>query len=161
MKLEIMAIPLTQGLYALVDGEDYEELNRYKWCASKTSQNYYASRRIKQNNKITSQLMHRQILNNPKGMEIDHRNRCGLDNRKNNLRICSCSENHQNTTGKTNKTSIYKGVCWNKRHKQWYAQITHNQKTYYLGHFDNEVRVALAYDKKAKELQGEFICPNF
>lgn len=163
MILDIMAIPLSRGLLALVDGEDHEWLNQWKWWALKVKNKYYAVRTqwLKVEKRYITILMHRQIMNTPKGMETDHISRCCLDNRKSNLRVCTSSENHRNTTGKVNKTSTYKGVCWNKKHKQWCANITHNKKTYYLGHFSNEAKAAKAYDKKAKELFGEFACLNF
>jgi len=87
--LAIMAIPLTQGLFALVDGINYERLICYKWYALKSKNTYYAVRHSK-NHVI---YMHREILQTSSNKQSDHRNHCGLDNRLDNLRICSCGEN--------------------------------------------------------------------
>lgn len=105
--------------------------------------------------------MHRAILNVPKGYKTDHRNHNGLDNRKQNLRIATNSENQQNQKIRKNGTSQYKGVSWNSKHKLWYAQIKLNNKVKWLGDYKNEIEAAKAYDEAAKELFGEFALTNF
>ena len=160
--LDIMAIPLTRGLYALVDGEDYEELSKHKWCAVKHGKNYYAVRgKTIGNKKLKSIYMHQQILNTKKGDEIDHHNRCGLDNRKNNIRFCTRAQNNQNRTPSKNKSSKYKGVHWSKQHKKWRPRIYINKKQICFGLFDCEIEAAKMYDIKAKELFKEFANTNF
>lgn len=155
-------IPLTQGKFAIVDDEDYEWLNQWKWCADKIGKTYYAVRTI--NHKLGKQmiLMHRQILRLTKGdgKLTDHRNHNGLNNRKCNLRICTHNQNHQNRR-KPRTLNRYKGVSWHKPSKRWCAHIIHNKKYIHLGYFDNEIKAAKTYDKKAKELFGEFACLNF
>lgn len=91
-------IPLTRGLFAIVDDEDFEEINKHKWFAqrySKSSYLCYAARR----ESITFRLilMHRQIMKTPKGMDCDHINHNTLDNQKSNLRNCTHKENLMNT----------------------------------------------------------------
>ena len=78
-------IPLTQGKYAIVDDEDFDELSKHKWCLMFTKGRSYAVRRPSENLTI---LMHRFILNPPKQMDTDHKNGDGLDNRRSNLRAC-------------------------------------------------------------------------
>ena len=75
-------ILLTQGKVALVDDEDFEKLNRYKWYAMQTKQNWYSVRNIRINNKQTLVCMHREIINAPINKQVDHINGNGLDNQK-------------------------------------------------------------------------------
>jgi len=146
-------IKLTQGYEAIVDDADFEYLNQFKWCAHKKSETViYVVR--KENKKMIS--MHREIMGFPKDM-VDHRNHNTLDNRRENLRVANNFQNQQNRN-KVNKTttSKYKGVCLFKRDGTWKAQIRHNGKCLFLGYYDTELEAKNAYDKKAKELFGEF-----
>ncbi len=156
--LDIMAIPLSQGLYALVDGKNYEWLMQWKWFLHKGHSTDYARRHgIPRGKKI---YMHRQIMNPPKGILIDHKNDTGLDNRESNLRECNSSQNIANSRGRKKKTSLFKGVSWNKRDCKWEAFIGYNKKKIRLGMFAQEKDAAKAYDNKAKELYGDFARKN-
>lgn len=152
-------IPLSQGKVALVDDEDFERINQFKWCAAKNCNAYYAVRNT-YNPKIRI-IMHRVILNAKKGDEIDHRNGNGLDNRKDNLRFCTPSQNHQNRRLMKGGTSKYKGVDWFKREKKWRSKIVVNKKAIYLGLFDSEIEAACVYDTAASRYFGEFARFNF
>jgi hypothetical protein len=154
-------IPLTQGKVALVDDEDFEELNQFKWCANKMGKTFYAERGYRCSGKSKTELMHRQILNAPSGMEVDHINHNTLDNRRENIRICTLMQNRRNRKRTIGGSSRFKGVSWNKEIKKWTAQIGMNEKIVYLGAFTNEEDAAHARDKKEKELFGEFACLNF
>ena len=151
-------IPLTQGQVAIVDDEDFDWLNQYKWHAEKMRGRYYAARYLKGNKKM---LMHREIMNAPKGVIIDHINGSSLENRRKNLRPCTIKENQRNRVSQKNSSSRFKGVCWHKNRKKWQAEIRCEDKFIYLGSFDNEIEAAKAYDKKAKELFGDFAKTNF
>lgn len=162
MTLEIMPIPLTQGLFALVDGKDFEQLSKYKWYATKAQNTYRAIRHTSSKlGKRKTIYMHREILNAPPEVDVDHRNHCGLDNRNTNIRICTRSQNNQNQEAMRGETSKYKGVYWHKKAQKWHSQIKYNKKKIYLGLFNNEIKAAIAYDNKAKELFGEFAKTNF
>ena len=94
-------IQLTQGKVALVDDDDFKLLGQWIWCACKQKNIYYAIATSFANKPYgqktcSSQMMHRIIMNAPKGMDVDHINHDGLDNRKENLRICTVSENGMN-----------------------------------------------------------------
>jgi len=106
--------------------------------------------------------MHREILELKKGdgKYGDHINHNTLDNRKNELRVCTQSQNNMNSRKRKNCTSIYKGVCWKKQFMRWDSYIMVNQKQIYIGRFKSEKMAALAYNKKAKELFGEFAYLN-
>ena len=157
-------IKLTQNQYALVDDEDFDELNQYKWtaCYNKCIKGYYALRHIRlKNGKQITILMYRVIMNTPKGMHTDHSNHNPLDNRKVNLRICTRSQNQQNRVQHKNMTSKYKGVYWSKTHKKWSVRIKINKKQIHLGYFDSEIDAGKVYDKVAVKYFGEFACTNF
>jgi len=144
-------IPLPNGIYALVDEEDYERVSQYNWNCD--------GRGYVSNNTVGK--LHRFIMNitDPK-IKIDHKFHNKLDNRKSQLRICTHAENMRNT--RSNKgTSKYKGVNWFRASKKWCAEITYNRKNIKIGYFDNEKDAARAYDAKAKELHKEFAHLNF
>ena len=107
--------------------------------------------------------MHRLITNAPKGLMVDHINHNGLDNRRKNLRLCTVSQNNRNRRPITrpNKGSKYKGVTFDKKRNLFKAEIQHNKKKYFLGRFKSQIKAAQAYDKKARELFGEFAYLNF
>lgn len=157
-------IPLTKGRYgafvALVDDADYEWLNQHKWYAGKRRQSWYAYRGTEENgHKIA---MHQMILRTPKGMKTDHRNGDGLDNRRENIRICTNTENVRNQrTQQRQKSSVFKGVHWCATYKRWVSKIKVNHRRIYLGRFHNEVEAALAYDVGALKYHKEFAKFNF
>ena len=156
-------IPLTQGKFAIVDDEDYDYLMQWKWQARKSHRTYYAVRTCYcfPPNKATRHTirMHRVIMDVPQGKETDHINHDGLDNRKQNIRVCTRVENGRNQRPRKNTSSRYKGVSVFET--QWRAQIGHNGKKKHIGLYRSEVDAAKAYDKEAKRLFGEFAYVNF
>lgn len=152
-------IPLTQGKFAIVDAEDYDLLAKYKWYCQRSGNRFYALRRNPQRQTRTT--MHRQILHAPEGLFVDHIDGDGLNNRKSNLRLCSAAQNAWNRRPDRHCYSGYKGVTWSKNHKKWHAHITKAGKGMYLGHFDDQLEAALAYDRKAEQLFREFAYLNF
>ncbi len=159
-------IKLTQRKYALVDDEDFEYLNQFKWFAIKNGHTFYAARSVWLRNELKEiqSLMHREIIHTPKGKMTAHLDGNGLNNRKYNMRVCSNKENQQNRQTVRGK-SKYKGVYLHKQKDRqkvyfyWSAQIK-GDKEMHLGSFKTEKEAALAYNKKAKELFGEFAYLN-
>ena len=101
--------------------------------------------------------MHREIMGRPKGLQVDHRNRKRLDNRRENLRTATNSQNQYNKNKTKSKTSsIYKGVTYIKSTGKWRAQIMVSRKNIALGEYDEEIEAAKAYDEGAKKYHGEF-----
>jgi hypothetical protein len=150
-------IPLVYGGFAIVDADDYERLVKYKWYCYYLGSSSYAYRTVG-NTRI---LMHREILNAPKGMVVDHKDGNGLNNRKRNLRLCTPTQNLLNRRPTLGSSSKYKGVCRDKSRRRWLARIGFNNKDIHLGRFDNEIEAAKAYDRMAKKLFGEFAYLNF
>ncbi len=157
-------IELSQGKFALVDDGDCKWLSQWKWSAQKSNRKWYAIRSLyKDGNKIATIRMHREILNTPKGREVDHINHNGLDNQRCNLRVCTHQQNMQNQRENRNTSSRFKGIYFEKAcsNRPWRAQLRHNNTTHHLGDFTDEIDAAKAYDRKAIELFGEFACTNF
>ncbi len=149
---DVRMIPLGRGYYTYVDAADYEWLRQWTW----TYHGGYAVRRTKTH----MIFMHRQIMEPPKGMVVDHRNCNKLDNTRGNLRTCTHHQNAQNTPARRGRSSPFKGVGRKNRDK-WYAQVQWHGEPFYLGLFIEEVDAARAYDHKAVELYGEFAHVNF
>lgn len=143
-------IKLTRGKVALVDDEDYEELNQYKWYALKQGNRFYAKRHIR-NHQIS---MHHQVFGKPPlGFVTDHIDDNGLNNQKDNLRFVTNRENLQYKN--INKSSFYPGVYWEKRNMKWRARIRIDKYRKHLGYFTNEEEAAQAYRDALEELENE------
>lgn len=152
-------IPLTKGKFAIVDAEDYPQLSRYKWHCRRSRGICYAYRREAGTGRSLG--MHRQILGAPEGVLVDHIDGDGLNNRKRNLRLCSAMENSRNRRPRLNCRSRYKGISLHKRRNKWEVNIAKARKNTYLGGFDDQIEAAVAYDRKAEVLFGEFAYLNF
>lgn len=146
-------IILSKGKYAIVDNKDYENLKGIKWSCS-----YYGYAVGMVKGKMIS--MARLILDAPKGVFVDHINHNTLDNRRENLRLCTQQQNNFNKT-QLKGTSKYKGVSWSKYHLKWAGYIKIDGKRKFLGYFNNEIEPAKIYDKEAKQLFGQYAKLNF
>lgn len=140
--------------FALVDNSDYDTLIQYRWsvCKPKKSLTVYAGAEI--NGKY--RLMHKIIF--PEFYMIDHSDRNGLNNQRNNLRECTHIENMRNFPSKGK--SKFKGVYFSSRDKNWHSSIKSEFKRVYLGHFNNEIDAAKAYNKAAIIHHGTFATLN-
>jgi hypothetical protein len=153
-------IELSKGKVALVDDEDFEYLNQWKWSVLKGHNTFYAYRKQSIDGRVCQIYMHRFIMKPPDQLDVDHIDSDGLNNQRLNLRLATKQQNQGNRRKITNGHSKYKGVTL-KRGKKWLAQIGINSRMTHLGYFDNEIDAAKAYDRKAKELFGEFAKLNF
>lgn len=152
-------ILLTQGKTTIVDDEDYEWLSSWKWHFGGRG---YAVRFAKgADGKQHIIFMHREINKTPHGFYTDHINLDRLDNRKNNLRICSPLVSACNRGKQCNNTSGYIGVIWNPVSHCWRAKIQTNKKWKSLGQYSDPIEAAHAYDEAAKKYHGEFARTNF
>lgn len=150
-------IKLTQGKVALVDDDDYERVNQYKWSAALIGSDFYAVRTIHCGGKAKSIKMHRFILNlSDSSIQVDHKNANTLDNTRSNIRKCSHAENMRNQGKKSTNTSGFKGVCLHKATMKWQASITLNRKQINLGYYIDKIEAARAYNAAAILHHGEF-----
>lgn len=168
-------IKLTQGQFAQVDDEDYDYLNQFKWCTQKNRNTYYAVRAIHMNGKKCKVIMHRVILElKDSKILVDHIDRNGLNNQRNNLRSCNNSQNQMNKRSKGISKYLgvslqnYKSTSKNTPeliYNKWHAAISPNKKRISLGLYpftpEGEILAAKAYDQAAKEHYGEFANLNF
>lgn len=151
-----------RGKYAIIDDDDFNKVKNYKWYYYESKYGTgYAITHTYINNIKTTIRMHRIILNASQGELVDHKNHDGLDNRKNNLRLCNHLENNRNRKLSYNsKHSIYKGVhptC----NKTWTSTIIVNKEKMRIGIFRTEVEAAHAYDYYAIKYFGKFAALNF
>lgn len=141
-----------------IDEEDYSKIKDYNWRANKAKgYNYYYVVAHKNKKAI---LLHRLIMNVKKGCLIDHLNHDTLDNRKENLRICTYQQNMHNRKKIKIKTSKYKGVHFDKTKDKYIATIVVNKKRIKLGYFFNEENAALKYNEAAIKYFGQFALLN-
>ena len=141
-------ISLTQNRFVLVDDEDFDYLNQWKWGVNGANS---VCGRI--NGKFC--VMSRIIMSCQKGLQVDHINMNTLDNRKENLRICTSSLNCVNRPPTTKGLSGYRGVT-KHINKWWRARIEIGGKKLHLGLFRNPKDAAHAYNQAAKKYFGEF-----
>lgn len=142
------------GKVALVDDCDFERFHCFSWFPT-SGTILYAQR--KQGRKNI--LMHREIMSAPPGLQVDHINGNGLDNRRANLRLCTLAENLRNQRRRTNNASGFKGV--NKSGDVWRARIKVNNQEIPLGCYKDPTEAARAYDYAAKKYFGEFARTNY
>ena len=150
-------IQLTQGKVALVDDDMFDYLNQWKWFAAKNHNNFYAVTNWKIfKGKQHRIFMHRLIMNPEKGMIIDHLDRCGLNNQKNNLRICTKCENSRNRGLNLNNKTGFKGVYYIKFLNKYRVQIQSNKIKYHLGYFIDIKEAINTYNEAAIKFHKEF-----
>ena len=165
------SIPLTKGRVALVDDSDFDEISKFKWYAVERRHCCYAARYAYEGGDgsgsrgalgvQSSVFMHRHITNAPVGLYVDHRNGDGLLNTRENLRVCTPSQNQYNRRHfQDGKSSRFIGVVWDRRRNKWMAYIKSGGKTIFLGRFLDETAAAEARDIYAVRLFGEFASTN-
>lgn len=152
-------IPLTRGLVALVDDEDFEELNSHKWYADKDGYACRAAPHPVHSGKRTLLMMHRVILGLQYGdaRQGDHRDGNKANNQRGNLRIATRQQNLQNVGAKRRNTSGFKGVCFVKRTGKWRASIRNNGQPKFLGDYCSPELAHAAYVAAATKMHGEFL----
>ena len=159
-RLIMREILLTQGRVALVDDEDFEWLSAWKWYAKENGKSWYAARLDSLRKPRRCIYMHHLLLDPPLSMRIDHRNHNGLDNRRQNLRICTRQQNQMNRQKQDGCSSQFKGVYWYRQTGKWRAHIKISGISQHLGYFAEEENAARAYNEAAKKLFGSFACLN-
>jgi hypothetical protein len=154
---------LKSGHVVFVDDEDAYLLNHLPWRAMPVDSLFYVTATMQfliPTREHYTVLLHRLILDAPDGMDVDHKNHNGLDNRRANLRVCTRQQNLANCRPGRNNTSGYKGVSWSKQHRKWASYITVDYKKRHLGLFMEKRDAATAYNSAAFEAWGEFAYLN-
>ena len=138
-------IELTQGRVTLVDDKDYEWLSQHKWHFDR-----YAYRTVKAGKHKRSVRMHREILDAPKGMEVDHINGDKLDNRRSNLRVVTRSVNSRNQCRRKSYDAPA-GVYWDRFRNKWKVVTSLEGKQWNIGRYTAREEAIQAYSDFAKE----------
>lgn len=156
-----VSIPLTRGAVTLISDEDYERVSQSKWCLDNNGYAVGKRRVLGEDGKPRSKkvLLHRFIMSAPKGFDVDHINHVLLDNRRENLRIATRSQNTANGYVQQGK-SQFKGVHGYKYANKWRVEICANGIRTHLGVFACETDAALAYNAAAFAAWGEFAYLN-
>lgn len=151
-------IALSQGLFATVDDDDFAFLNQWKWSAMRVkkghTERFYAVRMQKRGEaeKPKLVLMHRALTDAPQGMDVDHCDNDGLNNRRDNLRICTRRQNMLNRPADHGSSSAFKGVSLRCDGKKWVARFMRKN----LGSFETQEAAAAAHDRAAFAFDPEF-----
>jgi hypothetical protein len=154
-----MILKLNHDQCAIIDNEDYDKIRGISWYSWRSKNGRYYVRGYANVTKPTWVLLHRVLLDNPRGL-IDHIDGNPLNNKRSNLRICTCAQNLHNR-GKTRlNTSGYKGVSWDVLNKKWQVNIGVGGIRYKIGRFVTKEDAALAYNEAAIAMHGEFAMLN-
>ena len=155
-------IPVTRGIFAKVDDDDFESLSKNHWWVefNKGTRTFVAKRESRKRDQCgpgKNIYMHREIMNPPVGLLVDHINHDTLDNQKNNLRLATSTQNAQNRKGPTSRNKCgHLGVHFEKQCGKWEANIRVNGKKIRLGQ-SRDIETAIARRKAAViKYFGEF-----
>ena len=140
----------------IVDLSDFDTVRSYRWCLQRGKYAY--------NPKVG--LLHRFLLEAGKDVFVDHKDRNGLNNCRSNLRLCNGTENLGNSKIPKTNTTGFKGVYTTTNSKKprkqpFMSKIQFQNKHIHIGYYMTAEEAARAYDKKARELFGEFARTNF
>lgn len=150
----------THGLKEVyIDTEDKEIVQKYRWNVTKRQRTKDGFNVVTSKNKeLNSTLLCRLIMNAQKGQVIDHKDGCSLDNRKENLRICTQLQNGKNTSLRKNNKSGHKGVIWYyyRGINKWWASIMVDHKIKSLGYHSNYEDAVMAREEAELKYYGEY-----
>lgn len=158
------------GIFVKLDDDDYERLKNYKFYGrwSPTAKSWYFFRHpatggvvgLKTGKgciKLGNSYIHREIINAPKGMEVDHINHDSLDCQKHNLRIVTKSQNQMNRRGAQSNSILGKrGIHFDKSRMKYQVRLRLNGKDIHFGRFSSLEEAERAAIAGRKEYFGEF-----
>ena len=156
IKGDIAYITLTKGYEAVIDASDVHLVEENNWCVLVGNGCVYATRLRLISGKRQHFYMHRRIMGEPLGLQIDHIDRNGLNNRRENLRCATASQNQQNACRQINNTSGFKGVSWHNASRKWMARIMMDGHQHHLGIYDTPEAAHAAYREASARMHGEF-----
>lgn len=152
-------IELTQGQFGYCDFEDWNELKQFKWYSNKAPNCYYIRAELR-NSKHQHIEMHQMIMGKSDLHDINHKDHNGLNCRRNNLEFATYQQNAAYALKRRDNKSGFKGVGWRSDLKLWRARITVFRKIIHLGHFENIIDAAKAYNEAAVKYFGKFAVLN-
>jgi hypothetical protein len=162
---ETCEIPLSRGLVGIVDADDFERVNRFKWHALKRPRGgrFHVMRSVNSGGIRKTIYLHRWLIGAGVGDEVDHSNNNGLDNRRSNIRLCKRAENARNfLRDSPRKSSQFHGVHWCSARGRWRVVICDTTgKQRHIGMFCDEVEAAVARDVATIAYHGAFAILNF
>lgn len=156
----VCIIPLSGGKTSICDKSDFKIISKHIWYAAKSANSddlfyAYSNVKLKSGEKRTIK-MHRIILDLKESEIADHKNHDGLDNRRENLRMCSLSQNAYNKRIQRNNSSGYVGVHWMEKIKKYEAYFWINKKKHKVGYFKDLEEAVFERNKAVKTHHGEF-----
>jgi hypothetical protein len=156
-----VSIQLTQGQVAVVDDED-ADLAEIGWHAHKGNRTFYATRHVfKSDGTRTTQDLHLIVaarIGLDPTLEVDHKDRNGLNCIRSNLRSATRSQNGANRAMRSDNTSGVKGVAFHKATGKWQADVRSGGKKHYLGLFVDIHDAEAAVKAFREKVHGEYAC---
>jgi hypothetical protein len=148
-------IKAVSGQTILVDDADYDTLSAHRWYVHLAHKVYYATADVNRH-RIS---IHQMIMNAPKGVDVDHINGNGLDNRRSNLRLATRGQNIANSRMYSNNTTGYRGVI--AYGGGWRAQLKCQQRLFTSPNFKTKEEAALFRDELVRVMLGDTVYLNF
>lgn len=156
-------IILSSRGFTMVDDDDFERFGHLSWNPSPRLYTTYVMKSAW--DRITSRaytlLLHREIMEAPDDVLVDHIDGNGLNNQRSNLRLCDKTLNCANSRFRRDGRSQFKGVSWCHTTARWRATIRVRNCQIHIGRYDDDRVAAKAYDKAASSYFGEFARLNF
>lgn len=156
---DVAYIELTRGDEAVIDAADVPVVEGYRWQTRKAPHTSYALAKAPPGSATTHTAMHRLLLDAPRGKVVDHKDGDGLNNRRENIRLCDPKDNAKNRIESKGKSGL-RGVSWHTKGQCWYARIRYNGKSISLGLFAQKEDAHRAYIEASKRWHGEFAGVN-
>lgn len=152
---DVAYVPLTRGYEAVIDAEDVPLVDGFNWTAMVSARTVYACRTgpRPEQKKI---IMHRVLMGDLGGLQVDHIDTDGLNNRRSNLRAVTASQNMCNQRLTARNTSGLKGASLHRKSGKWQAHIMLHGKSRNLGCFGCPTAAHFAYAKASHAVHGEF-----
>jgi hypothetical protein len=153
---DIAYVTLTKGYVAVIDAADVPLVEGRNWGARLDKNTVYARRTDTSGPAPRTVLLHRMLLGEPKGFQVDHKDGDGLNNRRSNLRVATNQQNASNARLSRLNTSGFKGVSWHKQRRKWYARIRKDGRSVHLGMHHTPEDAHAAYAAASADLHGPF-----
>lgn len=152
MSLFVHSIPLPLGVQ--VDEADLQLVQQHRWyvCETRNGARVFRYAKARIGGRVIT--LHRLLMQPAAGLQVDHVNGDGLDNRRQNLRLCTPAENSRNARRRADSSSGFKGVRRNGPH--WWASIAFEGTRYGLGNYETPQTAHAAYSLAAQLLHGDF-----